>query len=216
MNKSILSTILTVLLFSTLPAQKFQFGGIAAYQIGGIFEETTQSGGVFTYRDGLGISSSESYGAYLNIQLIPKMRLEVSWDRQLSQLNFHQADSHSVDIDNRVVTKISDLNVDYYLVGLIYDWSLDVYQPFFGVSVGLVRMAPQGDFETETRPGFAPVLGINMFMSPNFAFRAHVRFMVAHIPDRELFKNRAGEGFHHERETFMIQYQFGLGFVVNL
>jgi hypothetical protein len=173
MNKHLFFLIITVVLASSLFAQKFQFGGMAAYQTGGILEETEQAEGVFTYKDALGVSASPNFGLYFNVLLIPKMRLEVSWDRQLSQLNFHEADSTSLEIDNRTITKLSDLNLDYYLIGLVYDWSDDNIQPFFGVSFGMVRMSPTGDLKTESRPAFAPVLGINTFASRYFAFRAH-------------------------------------------
>ena len=216
MNKYFYFSILTFVFASSLIAQKFQFGGMAAYQIGGILEETEQAEGVFTYKDALGVSASPNFGLYVNYRLIPKMRLEVSWDRQLSQLNFHAEDSTSLEIDNRTITKLSDLNLDYYLVGLIYDWSDDKLQPFFGVSVGMVRMSPSEDLKTESRPSFATVLGVNTFASQYFAFRAQVRFMVAHMPSGDMFTNSAGEGFHHEKDTFMIQYHFGLGFVINL
>jgi len=216
MNKYLYFSFLTFVFASSLIAQKFQFGGMAAYQIGGILEETEQAEGVFSYGDALGVSASPSYGMYFNVRLIPKMLLEVSWDRQLSQLNFHEADSTSIEIDNRTITKLSDLNMDYFLVGLIYDWSDENIQPFIGMSLGMVRMSPSEDLKTESRPAFAPVVGINTFTSSYFAFRAHVRFMVSHMPKGDMFTNSAGEGFHHEKDTFMIQYQFGLGFVINL
>jgi hypothetical protein len=216
MNKIITLLIFTFLLVSVLPAQKYQFGGMAAYNIGGILEETEQAEGVFTYGNALGVSASEAFGLYFNVQLLQKMRLEVSWDRQLSQLNFHAADSASPNIDNRVISKLSDINIDYFLVGLVYDWSQGNYQPFIGASIGMARFTPDGDFNAESRPGLATVLGVNMFMSSYFAFRAQTKFMVTHMPEGVFFQNSAGEGFHPEKDTFMIQYQFGLGFVINL
>ena len=198
-----------------LYAQKFQLALVGAYQFGGAVDETEQAEGVFEWNDALGISGSGSFGVVFDIRLIQKMKLELSWDRQLTQLNFHQ--EFDAETDQRPVSKLSDLNVDYYLVGLIYDWSQTNLRPFIGASVGMVRMIPKEDYRTESRFAFAPIVGLQIYASSFFAFRALARFMIGYIPDGELFTSSSDNSFEyeHHKDTFMIQYQMGLGFVLS-
>lgn len=214
------AVLLLMVIGSTLPAQKFQFALVGGYQFGATVDETTQMEGVFSWNEALGISGSGSYGVVFDMRLLPKMKLELSWDRQPTQLNFHEGlintppDQTS---DERPVTKLSDLNVDYYLVGLIYDWSPNSLKPFIGASVGMVRMVPEENYQTESRFTFAPIVGLQLYVSSLFAFRAHARFMVGNVPEGELFSSTADESFryHHHKDTFMIQYQVGGGVVLS-
>jgi len=206
--------LMILLIASASQAQKFQFALVGAYQFGATVDETEQAGGVFDYGDALGISGSSSFGVVFDMRLLQKMKLEISWDRQPTQLNYHE--SFEAETDQRPVSKLSDLNVDYYLVGLIYDWSQTSLRPFIGGSVGMVRMIPKEDYRTESRFVFAPIVGVQISASSFFAFRAHARFMVGNVPAGELFSSTADESFRyqHHKDTFMIQYQMGLGMVL--
>lgn len=209
MKKILMTIFLTMLAVVYSSAQRFEFSAIGNYQFGGIVEETTQETGVFTYGEALGISGGTSYGLIFGYKLIPKMKLEISLDRQPTQLNYHQVVTGSED---REVTKLSDLNVDYYMVGLIYDWSSTKFHPFIGASVGMLRMIPGEDLEekdlkTESHITLAPVIGMTSFASSHFAFRLQARFLLSNMPDGSLFF----EEYHHHKETFMTQYQISFG-----
>ena len=214
-RKLILVILLILLVLSVSPAQKFQLALVGAYQFGATVDETEQAGGVFEWNDALGISGSGSYGVVFDMRLLQKMKLELSWDRQPTQLNFHEA--FEAETDQRPVSKLSDLNVDYYLVGLIDDWSQTSLRPFIGGSVGMVRMIPKEDYRTESRFTFAPIVGLQIYASSFFAFRLHARFMVGNVPAGELFSSTADDSFRyeHHKDTFMIQYQMGLGMVLS-
>lgn len=199
--------LLAGLIVTTSYSQKFEFSAIGAYQFGGIVDETTQEGGVFTYGEALGISGTQNFGIVLGYRLIPKMKLEISLDRQATDLNYHQVIQGT---NQREVTKISDVDVDYYMIGLIYDWSSSRIRPFIGASVGMLRMTPDGNLNTETHPAFGPVIGINTFASRHFAVRLHGRFLLSNMPKGSLFF----EDYNHHKETYMSQYQFGLGATV--
>lgn len=212
-----LMILMILLIYSILPAQKYQVALMGSYQFGATVDETEQAGGVFEWNEALGISGSGSFGVVFDIRLIQKMKLELSWDRQLTQLNFHEGIMNTPPdqtSDERPVTKLSDLNVDYYLIGLIYDWSQTNLKPFIGASVGMVRMIPKEDFSTESRFAFAPIVGLEMYASSFFAFRAHARFMIGNMPAGEMFTPGSGDAYVHHKDTFMIQYQIGLGAVL--
>ena len=202
-----ITILLAGLMVTSGYSQKFEFSAIGGYQFGGIVDETTQKGGVFTYGEALGISGTQNFGVVLGYRLIPKMKLEISLDRQATDLNLHQVIQGS---DEREVAKISDVNADYYLVGLIYDWSSSRIRPFIGASLGMLRMTPEGELRTETHPAFAPIIGINTFASRHFAIRLQARFLLSNMPKGSLFFDE----YQHHKETYMSQYQFGLGATV--
>jgi len=219
-RKVFIALSMLLLIGGTSAAQKFQFTLMGGYQFGATVDETTQMEGVFTWNEALGISGSGNFGVVFDMRLLPKMKLELSWDRQTTQLNLHEGlintppDQTS---DERPVTKLSDLNVDYYLVGLIYDWSQTNLKPFIGASVGMVRMMPKEDYRSESRFTFAPIVGLQLYASSLFAFRAQARFMIGNVPAGELFSSTADESFRyeHHKDTFMIQYQIGGGVVLS-
>jgi len=204
MKKMIITIFLTGLMVVYSYSQRFEFSALGAYQFGGAVDETTQEGGEFTYGEALGISGSQSFGIVFGYRLLPKMKLEISLDRQPTQLNHHQVVEGTED---REVTKLSDVDVDYYMVGLIYDWSTTKTRPFIGASLGMLQMTPEGEFKTESHPAFAPVIGINTFASSHFAFRLQARFLLSQMPEGSLFYDE----YSHHKETYMSQYQFGFG-----
>ena len=191
-------------------SQRVEIALMTGYQMGGILDETTQEEGVFDPGDALGLTGSGNFGVLLDIRLAKKVFLELSLDRQPTYLNHHEAASGEI-------IRTVNINVDYYQVGLIYDWSSSHLRPFFGVSVGMVHMAPEENLESETRFNIAPFMfGVKTYASKYFAFRLHGKILISDTPEKVYFKDSAGEGFHHAKSTFMTQLQFGVGMVVAL
>jgi hypothetical protein len=191
-------------------SQRVEIALMTGYQMGGILDETTQEEGIFDPGDALGLTGSGNFGVMLDLRLAKKVFLELSLDRQLTNLNYHEAP------DGNIVRSIP-IKVDYYQAGFIYDWSSSYLRPFFGVSVGLVRMAPDEDLKSETRMNISPLMvGVKTYASKYFAFRLHARLLISDIPEKEYFKDSSGQGFHHDKSTFMTQIQFGVGMVVSL
>jgi hypothetical protein len=191
-------------------SQRVEIALMTGYQMGGILDETTQQEGIFTPGDALGLTGSGNFGLLVDIRLAKKVFLELSMDRQLTNLNYHEAP------DGNIVRSIP-INVDYYQAGIIYDWSSSYFRPFFGVSVGLVRMAPEENLESETRMNISPfMVGVKTYASKYFAFRLHGKLLISDVAEKVYFKDAAGQGFRHEKSTFMTQIQFGVGMVVAL
>ena len=206
MNKLLCILFLVSITFSLSRAQQFEISVLGGYQFGGAADETTQKEGVFTYGDAMGISGSGNYGLYLDIALRPKMKMEIYWDQQPSRLNYH-------DIEKKEWLKIASLKVEYYQIGLIYDWSPTRIKPFIGGTIGFIRMVPDAEeVNTETQFATSPIAGVRVFVTESFAFRFQGRISWSRIPQGKFFT----EYYEHHKETYMIQMQFGMGLTLIL
>ncbi|UCF63563.1 MAG: hypothetical protein JSW33_13510 [bacterium] len=210
--KAYLFIIITIILMisSRAISQRVEIALMTGYQMGGILDETTQQEGIFTPGDALGLTASGNFGVMLDIRLAKKAFLELSIDRQPTNLNYHEAPDGEI-------SRSMKINVDYYQAGIIYDWSSSYLRPFFGLAIGLVHLAPDENLDSETRLNFSPLMvGVKTYASKYFAFRLHARLLISDAPEKIYFKDTDGEGFYHEKSTFMTQIQFGVGMVLSL
>ncbi len=200
--------LFVVLWGSVVGAQSWEIAVLGGYQFGGIADETTQQEGIFTSGEALGIDGSALVGVVANYRLKEKMLLELSFDRQATQLNHHiPAEEHTE------ISRISAVNVDYYQLGLLYDWSPSRWRPFLGATVGIVSMNPSNTgYHSETHLAFTTMLGLRYFLNQTFAIRVQGKLNISRIPRGELFF----PGYQHHKETFMSQIQLGVGVVVAL
>lgn len=208
MNKFLFLFIFLVMVPLSGFTRQFEFTLMGGYQFGGMVDETTQEEGVFTPGVALGLNGSANWGLIANYRLARKLLLELSFDRQSTTLNYHvPVDEHTE------ITPISDISVDYYQAGLLYDWSSTRLKPFAGGTVGVVVLTPKEDrYHSETHLAFATLLGLRYFFTNSVALRLQGRFMLSKIPKGELFF----PNYTHHKETFMSQIQFGLGLDVVL
>ncbi len=188
--------------------RQFEFVVMGGYQFGGMVDETTQQEGVFTPGPALGLSGSGNWGVIADYRLGSKLLLELSFDRQPTTLNYHVPVGEHTEI-----SPLSDITVDYYQGGLLYDWSVTRLKPFAGGTVGIVVLTPSDErYHSETHLAFAGLLGLRYFLTDAVALRLQGRFLLSKIPKGELFFSN----YTHHKETFMSQIQFGLGIDVAL
>ncbi len=186
-------------------SQRLEITALGGYQFGGIVDETTQEEGVFTPGEALGLSGNGIFGLIVDYRLGPRLLLELSWDRQPTWLNHHVPTDKGTEVN-----QISDINVDYYQIGLIYDWSASNFKPFAGATIGVVSMNPtEIKYSTETQPSFTVLLGMRYFLNEIFALRLQGKLHLNKIPKGNLFFPE----YQHNKETFMSQFQIGLGIV---
>jgi hypothetical protein len=206
-----LLTVAAIFLMNTgvsAQAKKFEVSAHLGYQFGAIVDETTKHKGQDFLADALGIHGAANFGIILNYHLTRSMHLELSWDQQPSTLDF-------IDREVDTTAKLSDIGVDYFQIGLMYNWSRTKKQPFIGMLVGFAQWRPGGDFETESGFTFAPVFGYKAWLSNNAALRAHARVNITEVPSGELFSNSGtGWSHFHTKDTWATQLQFGLALVV--
>ena len=186
--------------------ERFELSGRLGYQWGGIVDETTKDEGVDSLASALGIPGGVNFGIVANVWLGRSLQLELSWDQQPTQLNLMDRPN-----DDKQ-TKISDLKVNYYLAGLIYNWKKGHKgQPFLGGVIGVHQLVPDKQFETESGITFGPVFGYRTYTSRYFGIRLEARILLSNVPAGEmLYDATAGFGFNHTKDTWMTQIQFGI------
>jgi hypothetical protein len=153
----------------------------AVFAQGAGFEITPTAGYRFTgsvtaydnegFRDGrdLKVDSGGAYGVTFDVP--------IGYRWQLEFLANHQ--STSFQLDRGVFTprtNLGDVDLDYYQVGLAYNWGRGQVNPFFGGSVGISNIKPK--FSTIPSDNhFAGTLfgGVKIFFSRNVGLRLEAR-----------------------------------------
>lgn len=210
MNIKMLLIGVLILNSSFVLAQRFQIGAIMGYQLGAIVDESEKDQGIDYPGPGLGVSGAVNYGFLADINLGSKVILELSWDQQPSNLNFHNGET-------KEVTKLADIKVQYYQAGLLYSWSSTTFKPFVGGTVGFTNMIPGGDYQKETRFSAGPIFGFTTYASKYFGIRFQGRVLITNMTSGELFTNSSGESlFTHHKSTFTTQIQLGIGIVTGI
>ena len=204
------ASLLLVATEALAQAKKVELSGMIGYQWGAVVDETTKDEGVDSLADALGVLGSATYGFILDYHITRTMYLELSWDQQPSQLEFidRAADTSGI---------LTDLAVNYYQVGLVYNWSDSKHQPFIGMTVGMAQWVTHGDFENESGFVFTPIFGYQGWMSDYVGFRAHLKFPISNMPAGELFKNTTtGVGFDHTKNTWATQMVVGVALTIGM
>lgn len=190
-------------------AEAFDLSLIGFYQFGGAVDETTQEGGVFDPGEALGINGSGGIGVTAGCRLGDRTSIEFSWDRQFSALNHHTPLPGS----DENIEKITDLDVDYLLIGMTRELSGSSLRPFVGGGAGMVRLIPAGDeYSTESSFAYAFIAGLRSRVSSRVFFHARTRIVISRMPEGSLFS----DDYYHHKETFMPQMQLGVGIGISL
>jgi hypothetical protein len=180
-------------------AKKVELSGMVGYQWGALVDETTKDEGVDSLANALGALGSATYGLIFDYHLTRTMYLELSWDQQRSQLEF-------IDRAADTSTVLTDLAVNYYQVGLVYNWSDTKKQPFIGVTFGMAQWVTHGDFEDQSGFVFTPIFGYQSWMSGVVGYRAQLKFLVSNMPAGEIFSNSTtGFSHTHTKNTWTTQ-----------
>lgn len=193
----------------TQPA-KVEFTAMIGHQFGAVVDETTKDEGVDDLGPALGALGSVAYGLILDYHITPAMYLELSWDHQPTELEFIDRPADTTRI-------LTDLTVNYYQVGLLYNWSDTKRQPFIGMTFGMAHWVTSGDFENESGFAFTPIFGYQGWLGDFVGFRAQLKFMISDMPSGTIFTNTStGTGFDHTKDTWATQMVLSVGFTVGI
>jgi outer membrane protein with beta-barrel domain len=109
--------------------------------------------------------------------------LPIGYRWQLELLANHQSTSFRTDRGLFTpTTDLGDVDIDYYQVGLLYNWGRGQVNPFFAASIGVARVDPKFTaLEAENR--FAGTLagGVKVFFNRNVGLRLEARGYWANI-----------------------------------
>ncbi len=169
MNRKIILTCLSALLVTGIglpaaSASDFEFTPFVGYRLDGEFDRVSGAGFYDTE-----IEESDALGFILGFNVSPNLMIELMASRQATELvdpGFSLGSSF----------KILDLDVDYYHIGLLYQWRPGHIEPFVVGSLGATSFSPDVlGFSDETRFSVSLGGGVKMFISNHLGLRLEGR-----------------------------------------
>jgi len=117
------------------------------------------------FDDNVETDGGEAYGLRVDIPINRSLQVELLASRQPSEL---VARGGLFQPDHR----ISDVDIDYYHVGLVWQWGLGQLQPFVVASAGIGRLVPDAPgLEAEERASASLGGGVKLFLGQHLGFR---------------------------------------------
>ena len=152
---------------------------------------------------------SESYGLVIDIGITPNFQLELLLNRQESEL---LADPGFF----REELPILDLDVDYYHVGALYQWTPGQLHPFVTASVGATRFNPdEAGLGQETRFSASLGAGVKIFLNRRLGARFEGRYFSTLLEaDDDAFCRHSGPCHRHHDGEYFDQFLGSVGLIL--
>ncbi len=172
-------------------AQTVEITPFATLPFGGEFESDRQ--GDFLDFD---IDDGSGYGLSLGIALSRGLQLELFWSHQESDL----LEEAGFLLGDFVLT---DLDIDYYHAGVLYQWGGGQFRPFVAGSLGVTEFGPADPFlENETRFSVGVGGGAKIFFNQSFGLRFEARAFTTVIDEGDDFCDH-GCGYYDDGTYFL-------------
>lgn len=140
---------------------------VLGYRFGGEFTNDT------TNQD-VDVKAATSYGLAVDVEYAPDRMVEVFYSRQ------------STEIED--VSPSLDLDVEYFQVGGVAEYTQEDYTPYLVGTIGAARFSPGGDLDSETRFSLTIGGGVKWFLNEHWAVKAEGRaYFTVFDSDTEIF-----------------------------
>ncbi len=140
---------------------------VLGYRFGGEFTNDT------TNQD-VDVKAAASYGLAVDVEYAPDRMVEVFYSRQ------------STEIED--VSPSLDLDVEYFQVGGVAEYTQEDYTPYLAGTIGAARFSPGGDLDSETRFSLTIGGGVKWFLNEHWAVKAEGRaYFTVFDSDTEIF-----------------------------
>lgn len=137
------------------------------YRFGGQFTDDT------TGQD-VDVKEAASFGLAVDVEYAPDRMIEVFYSRQ------------STEIED--VSPALDLDVEYFQIGGVAEYSQENYTPYAVGTLGATRFSPDGGLDSETRFSLTFGGGVKWFLNESWAIKAEGRaFITIFDSDAEVF-----------------------------
>jgi len=168
-----------LMLITLLPAaawaQKFEISPFAGLRYGGEFGDEWDD---FYWAD-LEVDDGPSYGLTLGFSVTKAVQVELMWSRQSTEL-VETAGLFEGEVE------LFDLDVDYYHVAVLYQWTPGHVRPFVVASLGATAFHPEPwDLDDETRFSSSFGGGVKVMVGENFGLRLEGRFFSTFVDEDE-------------------------------
>lgn len=204
--------LLSALLLSTLlplvqpanAAEKVEITPFIGWRSGGEFV-----GDDFDFDDDffdLDLDETSSYGLSVAFALSRSWKVELLWSHQATEL-----------IEDEFLGPdfpLFDLDVDYYHVGIVYQWTPGQLRPYVVASAGLTRFNPDfPEFGSESRFSAGAGVGLKGFFSEHVGIAIEGRLFSTLIDDGdEAFCDRRA-CYSYDDSSYLVQGELRAGLV---
>ena len=190
--------LILILMLTMAPgamAQKrFELTPFAVFPFGGEFESDDE----FDFFD-FDIDDGSGYGLSLGFPLSRNFQIELFWSHQESDLTA-ESDLFFGDFT------ITDIDIDYYHAGVLYQFGPGQFRPFIAASVGVTELDP-GDplLESESRFSLGVGAGAKIYFSQHFGLRLEARAFTTVIDEGDDFcdRDRRRDCFYDDGTYFL-------------
>lgn len=189
-----------LLIASGAAAQSVELTPFAGYQFGGTFIDHFDDG--FTVDD-IDVEESESFGLMLDIAITENAQIELLYSLQETEL----------ETPRFFGTRTSDLDVEYFHVGFLWQWiPNEKIRPFVVGSLGVASfdLAGVGD---ETAFSQSVGGGVKVLANKHFGVRFEGRMYSTLVDEGDEVFCNPEICFAYEEATFLLQFDFKVGLV---
>jgi hypothetical protein len=172
MNSAMKTTLALLLLAPLVPAAaaaqayRFEVTPTVGYRFNGTVSSYDDYGNRFDNRD-LRLDESGTYGVTFDIPLAYRLQLEL--------LANHQSSRFSLDrglFSNE--QRLGNVDLDFYQIGLLYQWGRGQVNPYLAGSLGVARLQPKFA-PSDSRFAGSLAGGAKIFFNRNVGLRLEVR-----------------------------------------
>jgi len=148
----------------TAQPYRFEITPTAGYRFDGTVASYDDRGNRFDNRD-LRLDGSGAYGVTLDVPLAYSLQLELLANHQSSRFSDRGFADRS---------RLGDVDLDFYQIGLLYQWGRGQVNPYVAGSLGVARLQPKLAASDDR---FAGTLagGAKIFFNPHVGVRLEVR-----------------------------------------
>jgi len=148
--------------------------------------------------DGVSFDEDPSFGLLVGIGVSRHTQIEFFYRRQQATV-----DDSRFDLYNRA------MDLQYFHVGAIYQWTLKQVQPFAGGSIGTTRMSLPGDSESSF--SFGPTAGLKVPLNDRVAFRFAGRLLLSAIEESGPLGCPTGDCPGRQGEEALVDLEISVG-----
>jgi len=213
MRKAMMCAVALVLLAGgTIPAlaqlpppeTQFEITPFIGYQFGGDFIDRWGDNDTIS----ADIDESSNYGLLVNIGVFQGFQIELMYSRQDTELVPDRRPPAEGWID-------TDMTVEYYHAGALYQWKFDKIRPYVAGSMGATRFAPE-QLGSDTRFSWSAGGGVKLMFNPHLGLRLDGRFYSTYIDssEKEWYNDYWDEYYYYRDRTFLYQWNARAGLIL--
>jgi opacity protein-like surface antigen len=200
MKRTILALLLLMPLLpaaAAAQAYRFEITPTVGYRFNGTVSAYDDFGNRLNDNRDLRLDESGTYGITLDVPLAYRLQLELLANHQSSRFS----------LDRGLFSgeqRLGDVDLDFYQIGLLYQWGRGQVNPYLAGSLGVARLQPKFA-ESDSRFAGSLAAGAKIFFNRNVGLRLEVRGYYTSLDTS--YQNVDDRGFHYRTRVNQGLYQ---------